>query len=133
MNITLVSGAWQARFAIFCIILGVNLTLSVAGAASEDKGRGWILSGFDLVAALEGRPLVGNDRALSSVQAKAYISGVADVTSGARWCGAGTILPHELVDRAYTYLRNLPSSRLEGNASSLVVDGLAEAFPCRTD
>ncbi|MFK3780283.1 Rap1a/Tai family immunity protein [Agrobacterium sp. NPDC089420] len=95
-----------------------------------------MFSGNDLIIALEGRPAEGTadnerNRALSSASASAYISGVADVTSGVRWCGAGTVMPHELVDRAYTYLHSLRSERLQGNASALVADGLAAAFPCR--
>ncbi|WP_410118144.1 Rap1a/Tai family immunity protein [Agrobacterium tumefaciens] len=61
------------------------------------------------------------------------MAGVADATSGTRWCGAGTVLPHELIDRVYTYLHTLASDRLKRSASSLVVKGLAGAFPCRVN
>lgn len=126
-----------SAFSVY-LISGIGLTMSVAWAAPDDKRRDWIFSGINLINALEGRPADGTagnerDRALSSARANAYIAGVADATSGKRWCGAGTVMPHELVDRAYTYLRALPSSSLERNASSLVADGLAGAFPCRAN
>lgn len=124
-----------SAFSVY-LISGISLTMSVAWAAPDDKRRGWIFSGINLINALEGRPAdgtAGNERDLSSARANAYIAGVADATSGKRWCGAGTVMPHELVDRAYTYLRALPASSLEGNASSLVADGLAGAFPCRAN
>ncbi|MBK0023981.1 hypothetical protein IAE29_23330 [Ochrobactrum sp. S46] len=112
--------------------------MSVArGAPAAAQTRDWIFSGFELIEALEGRlgdGLSGEaGRIASNARAIAYITGVADATSGARWCGAGNVLPHELVDRVYTYLRNLGSHRLKGSASSLVVEGLAEAFPCRSN
>lgn len=118
-------------------ILWVHLAMGVAWAVPGDETRDWIFSGFELIEALEGRS--GDEMSgeaghiLSNARAIAYITGVADATSGTRWCGAGNILPHELVDRAYAYLRTLASDRLKGSASSLVVEGLAEALPCRAN
>ncbi|UXA53435.1 hypothetical protein M0D45_01115 [Xanthomonas prunicola] len=60
----------------------------------------------------------------------AYIEGVADASSGVRWCGEGQMLPHELVDRVYSYQRGLPAERLQQSAATLVVEALAQAFPC---
>ncbi|MBT2245794.1 hypothetical protein JQK15_19965 [Sphingobium sp. BHU LFT2] len=118
-------------------ILSVGLPMSVAWAPPEGRRRDGIFSGLDHIRGLEGRAIDGSagsehDRTLSSARANAYIFGVAGATSK-RWCGAVTILPHELVDRAYTYLRALPSDRLQEGASSLVADGLAGAFPCRAN
>ncbi|RRD21733.1 hypothetical protein ECB98_23090 [Brucellaceae bacterium VT-16-1752] len=112
--------------------------MSIArGAPAAAEKRDWIFSGFELIEALEGRSGDGMSgeagRIVSNARAIAYIAGVADAASGARWCGAGNVLRHELVNRVYTYLRTLASDRLKGSASSLVVEGLAEAFPCRAN
>ncbi|MCC4586348.1 hypothetical protein JWH11_15600 [Xanthomonas melonis] len=109
--------------------------MPAAWARPSDAGRTWILSGAELVQAMEGK--LGDPahngparRQLSSARARAYIEGVADATSGVRWCGAGKVLPHELVDRVYTYHRGLPATQLQQSAATLVVDALAQAFPC---
>ncbi|MEA5125598.1 Rap1a/Tai family immunity protein [Xanthomonas floridensis] len=104
-------------------------------AASAEARRDWIVSGAELMQAMEGKlgdASRGDElrRQLSSTRANAYVSGVADTTSGVRWCGAGQILPHELVDRVYTYQRSLPAERLQQSAATLVVEALAQAFPC---
>jgi hypothetical protein len=118
-------------------MIWVHLTTGVAWAAPGDETRDWIFSGAELIEALEGRSgdeISGEaSRSRSNARAIAYIAGVADATSGTRWCGAGTVLPHELADRVYTHLRTLASGRLKGSASSLVVEGLAGAFPCRAN
>lgn len=128
--------AYMRFFSVFSrAILWIHLAMGVAWAAPGDETRDWIFSGFELIEALEGRSGDGmsgeTGRVLSHARAIAYITGVADATSGTRWCRAGTILPHELVDRVYTDLRTFTSDRLKGSASSLVVEGLAKAFPCR--
>ena len=118
-------------------ILWVHLVMGVAWAVPGEETRHWIFSGFELIEALEGRSGDGISgeagRIVSNARAIAYIAGVADVTSGARWCGAGNVLRHELVDRIYAYLLTIAPDRLKGRASSLVVEGLAEAFPCRVN
>ena len=118
-------------------ILCVQIAMAVAWAAPRNETRDWIFSGSELIEALEGRSgkeMSGEaGRSLQKARAIAYIAGVADATSGTRWCVAGAVLPHELADRVYTQLRTLASDRLERNASSLVVEGLAEAFPCRAN
>jgi hypothetical protein len=115
-------------------VLGVHLMVGVAWASPQDGTRDWIFSGSELIDALEGRleeKMSGEaGRSLQNARAIAYIAGVADATSGTRWCGAGTVLPHELADRVYSHLRTLKSDRLRRSASLLVVEGLAEAFPC---
>lgn len=128
----------QVRQYFLAILLSVLSAMCIArGAPAAAEKRDWIFSGFELIEALEGRS--GDEMSgeaghiLSNARAIAYITGVSDATSGTRWCGAGNILPHELVDRAYAYLRTLASDRLKGSASSLVVEGLAEAFPCRAN
>jgi len=65
----------------------------------------------------------------AGARASAYIQGVADASHG-QWCGQGQILPHELVDRVSSHLRQLPRERLQQDASPLVVEGLRAAFPC---
>ncbi|WP_338091171.1 Rap1a/Tai family immunity protein [Shinella kummerowiae] len=118
-------------------ILSVHLAMGVAWAVPGDKTRDWKFSGFELIEALEGRSsdeMSGEaDPSRPKARAVAYIAGVADATRGTRWCGAGTVLPHELIDRVYTYLQSLASARLKRSASSLVVEGLAGAFPCRAN
>lgn len=130
--------AIQVRQYILAILLSVLSAMSIArGAPAAAEKRDWIFSGFELIEALEGRSGDGMSgeagRIVSNARAIAYIAGVADAASGARWCGAGNVLRHELVNRVYTYLRTLASDRLKGSASSLVVEGLAEAFPCRAN
>jgi len=123
-------------FSVFSgVILWIHLAMGVAWAIPGDKARDWIFSGFELIEALEGRSgdEMSGEAGRSRSKAIAYIAGVADATSGARWCGAGSVLPHELVDLVYTYLRTLASDRLKRSASSLVVEGLAGAFPCRAN
>ncbi len=128
----------QIRQYVLAILLSVLSAISIArGVPAAAEKRDWIVSGFELIEALEGRSGDGVSgeagRILSNARAIAYTTGVADATSGTRWCGADNVLPHELVDRVYTYLRTLASDRLKGNASSLVAEGLAEAFPCRAN
>lgn len=116
-------------------VVWIHLTMGAAWALPEDEMRDWIFSGSELIEALEGRSGDGmpgeTGRGRSQARAIAYIAGVADATSGTQWCGAGAVLPHELADRVYIHLRTLSSDRLKRSASSLVVEGLAEAFPCR--
>lgn len=119
----------------YAIALCFCAVATAGWAGPGNPARHWILSGSELVEALEGRSAgdVGEGefrRALSSARANAYIAGVADATSGTRWCGAGTVLPHELADRVYSHLRSLGSERLTGSASTLVIEALAQAFPC---
>jgi hypothetical protein len=106
-----------------------------AAALADEGARKWIFSGSELAEALEGKlaPEASNEesrRMLSSTRGNAYIAGVADATSGTRWCGAGTVLPHELADRVHTYLGDVPPERLEENAATLVAEALAQSFPC---
>jgi hypothetical protein len=121
-------------FVFSATIVWGYLTLGVAQAAPSDESRDWIFSGSELTAALEGKSgdeILGEaGRGQEKARAIGYIAGVADTTSGTLWCGAGTVLPHELVDRVYSHLRALGSDRLRLSASFLVVEGLAAAFPC---
>lgn len=110
-------------------------TMLCAPALADEQARTWIFSGSELVGSLEGKlaPEASNEeirRMLSSARGNAYIAGIADATSGARWCGAGTVLPHELADRVHTYLGDLPPERLNENAATLVSEALAKSFPC---
>ncbi len=115
------------------------LFLSFVGVASaisaEAQTRDWIFSGAELIEALQGKstdavPVGELGRVLSTVRASAYIAGVADASNGTRWCGGGKVLPHELVDRVFTYHRTVEPERLKGNASILVMEALAVSFPC---
>ncbi len=97
--------------------------------------RTWILSGADLIAALKGdfAPETSDKelkRLLSTARASAYVSGVADVLQNREWCGAGAILPHEINDRVFTYLKDLAPERLDENAALLVSQALSKEFPC---
>jgi len=117
---------------------GFHANLSSAKIGPNDAARTWSVSGSELISALDGRQASGAlagsaDRARSAAKGAAYIAGVADATSARSWCGAGSVLPHELTDRVYTYLRTAPPERLEGSASILVIEGLAENFPCAVE
>lgn len=95
--------------------------------------RDWIVSGAELARALEGdaAPEAADpelQRRLSRERGQSYVQGVADLTRGTRWCGR--IKPHELVDRVYTHLGELPPARLEDNAAALAAEALAAHFPC---
>ncbi len=88
-------------------MLSIGLAINVASAESgNDQGRDWIVSGTELIKALEGK---SDDAALQSeagrissgARGSAYIAGVADATSGTGWCGAGSVLPMSL-QIAYT-------------------------------
>ncbi|TKT75913.1 hypothetical protein XW59_018375 [Aquamicrobium sp. LC103] len=108
----------------------------VRAAPADTETRNWIFSGFELIEELQGqtgdgKPKDEPGRILLSARANSYIAGVADITSGTRWCGAGRALPHELADKVYTYSRTLGPERLKENASMLVTEALAAAFPCR--
>lgn len=129
-----------------CLALSFTAALSSAfqadvpsaKASPNDAVRTWSVSGSALFSALEGRldsgASVNNaDRAKAAAKGAAYIAGVADETNASSWCGSGSVLPHELTDRVYTYLRSVPPERLKGNASTLVIEGLADSFPCAAD
>lgn len=134
----------QATFSCLTLFFAASLSSAVhADVSSEKTGpndavRTWSVSGSELISALEGRAdsaaLVWNaDRAKPAAKGAAYIAGVADATNARSWCGAGSVLPHELTDRVYTYLRTVPPERLKGSASTLVIEGLADSFPCPAD
>ncbi|MGR4897357.1 Rap1a/Tai family immunity protein [Stenotrophomonas sp. LARHCG68] len=72
-------------------------------------------------------------RLFSSSYGQAYILGIADQTQGSRWCTRTGHLPHELSDRVYTYLSELPKARLNENAGPLVSDALRRSFSCQQD
>lgn len=113
----------------FCMLAGSAL------AQTAPVTRTWFVSGAELAKLLQGR---GEDgfcsgdqcRHLSSVRAGAYIQGVADTGRG-QWCGQGHILPHELVDRVSSHIRQLPAERLHQDAASLVIEALETALPCQ--
>ncbi|APG95606.1 Tiorf68 protein (plasmid) [Sinorhizobium americanum] len=118
--------------AVGCVIAAALL---YTPALADEPARTWIFSGSELVEALEGKlvPEASNEetrRMLSSAGGNAYIAGIADATSGTRWCGAGTVVPHELADRVHTHLGDLPTERLNENAATLVGEALAQSFPC---
>ncbi len=105
-----------------------------ASAAAAPQARTWFVTGSELVSLLQGNAADGfcageQCRSQSSARASAYLQGVADASRG-HWCGHGQILPHELVDRVATHLRQLPQRRLHEDASVLVVEALEQAFPC---
>ncbi|MBB4839858.1 hypothetical protein HNP52_002950 [Sphingomonas kyeonggiensis] len=119
------------------VLMSTAVHVDVSSAKSGNNGdpRTWSVSGAELIEALEGKSDTGElggeaDRIKLAIKASAYIAGVADATSATAWCGAGSILPHELADRVYTYLRSAPPELLKGRASTLVIKGLAKSFPC---
>ncbi|MCD4661087.1 MULTISPECIES: Rap1a/Tai family immunity protein [Rhizobium/Agrobacterium group] len=130
------TAAYQFRVTFPAAILLVGLAINVASAGSgNDEGRDWIISGTELIKALEGKSDDGAlqseaGRIMSGTRGSAYIAGVADATSGTGWCGAGSVLPHELTDSVYTHLRSVTPERLKGRASTLVIERLAAIYPC---
>ena len=120
-------------------VLSIGLAINVASAESgNDTAPDWIMSGTELILALEGSPDDGTlrsevGRIKSVARGSAYIAGVADATSGTGWCGAGSVLPHELTDRVYTHLRSVTQERLKERASTLVIEGLAAFFTSPAD
>lgn len=130
------TAAYQFRAIFLAAILWTGLAINVASAETgNDVGRDWIISGTELIEALEGKSDDGAlqseaDRVKSRARGSAYIAGVADATSGTGWCGAGSVLPHELTDRVYTHLRSVTPERLKGSASTLVIETLAAIYPC---
>lgn len=117
------------------VALGLCALAGSVLAGTTHSGRTWLVSGAELITLLQGKGTDGfcddeQCRSLSSARASAYIQGVADA-SGGQWCGQGRILPHELVDRVSSHLRQLPRERVQQqDAFSLVVEGLRVAFPC---
>jgi hypothetical protein len=132
------TAGYQFRAIFPAAILSIGLAINVASAESgNDEARDWIISGTELMKVLEGKSDDGAlqseaGRIKSGARGSAYIAGVADATSGTGWCGAGSVLPHELTDRVYTHLRSVTPERLKGRASILVIEGLAAIFPCPT-
>jgi len=117
-------------------ILSIGLAINVASAeAGTDEVRNWIISGTELIKALEGRTDDGalqneTGRIASHARGSAYIAGVADAAGRTAWCGTGSVLPHELTDRVYTHLRSITPERLKGSASTFVIETLAAIYPC---
>ncbi|WP_374214584.1 Rap1a/Tai family immunity protein [Rhizobium rhizogenes] len=130
------TAAYQFRATFLAAILSIGLANNVASAESgNDESRDWIISGTELIKALEGISDNGAPQGeaggiMSRARGSAYIAGVADATSGTGWCGAGSVLPHELTDRVYTHLRSVTPERLKGSASTLVIETLAAIYPC---
>lgn len=128
--------AFQAPFLAAFLSAALPVGASSAEIGKDGDARTWSVSGAELIEALEGKSGSGAreseaERTISAARASAYIAGVADTTSGAGWCAAGSVLPHELTDRVYTYLRTVSAERLKSRASVLVIEGLAQNFPCR--
>ncbi|CAB3895257.1 hypothetical protein HGQ98_25030 [Achromobacter ruhlandii] len=112
------------------------IMLSASAIAQAQEPRTWHFTGAELATALAGRmPSEVRDASLgrqfSASYAQAYILGIADQTQGTLWCTRSGVLPHELKDRVYTYLSELPASRLDGNAAPLVSEALRRSFACR--
>ena len=118
----------------FFVFVPVVLALSGLSPAGAEE-RTWIFSGAELKQAIEGKlaPEVSDPemrRLVSVAKSSAYIAGVADLTSGSDWCGAGAVAPHELTDRIYTYLGDLSAEKLDEQAATLVREALKVSFPC---
>lgn len=119
-----------------CVFVSVPVVLALSGlspAGAEE--RTWIFSGAELKQAIEGKlaPEVSDPemrRLVSVAKSSAYIAGVADLTSGSDWCGAGAVAPHELTDRIYTYLGDLPAEKLDEQAATLVRGGAQGLLSC---
>ncbi|MFD1703415.1 Rap1a/Tai family immunity protein [Methylopila henanensis] len=121
--------------AMLSMVLATNVASAEPG---DDAAPDWMITGTELIKALEGKLDDGAlqseaGRITSAARGNAYIAGVADATSGTAWCGAGSVLPHELTDRVYTHLRSVTPERLKERASTLVIEGLAAVFPCPPD
>lgn len=116
----------------FSLCLLASSTLAEATPATGARP----VSGGELIRLLEGK---GDDggcldercRQLSSARGRTYVQGVADSSRG-QWCGHGEVLPHELIDRVFSYIRQLPSNRMKQNASDLIIEGLSAELPCRS-
>jgi len=130
------TAAYQLRATFPAAILSIGLAINVASAESDnDQTRDWIISGTELIKALEGKFDDGAlqseaGRITSGARGSAYIAGVADAAGRTAWCGTGSVLPHELTDRVYTHLRSITPERLKGSASTFVIETLAAIYPC---
>jgi len=103
------------------LLLTVLAFVPAQATRGNNETRDWLFEGTELMAALERKPsgkaLNGEAGAApSSARAAAYIAGVADAAGDTQWCGAGSLLPHELSGRIYTYLKTLSPEWLKGNA-----------------
>ncbi|WP_293776471.1 Rap1a/Tai family immunity protein [uncultured Oxalicibacterium sp.] len=113
------------------------MMLVMSSLCQAEENRTWHLTGSELIAALEGKRLselsdADMRRLFSNAYGGAYVLGVADQTQGSIWCPPSLgILPHELNDRVYTYLSDLPAKRQKENAAPLVAEALRHAFPCK--
>ena len=120
----------------FAFLVSVPFVLALSGLSSAGAAeRTWIFSGAELKQAIEGKlaPEVSDPemrRLVSIAKSSAYIAGVADLTSGSDWCGAGAVAPHELTDRIYSYLGDIPAEKLDEQAATLVREALKVSFPC---
>ena len=101
------TAAYQFRAPFSAAILWIGLAINVASAESDnDQARDWIISGTELIKALEGKSDDGAlqseaGRITSGARGIAYIAGVADATSGTGWCGPNLFSPMSL-QIAYT-------------------------------
>lgn len=125
----------RARCVPAALVLCLCLMAGSALAETAPAARTWFVSGAELARLLQGKGEGGfcssdQCRDLSSARASAYIQGVADAGRG-QWCGQGQILPHELVDRVASHIRQLPAERLQQDAASLVIEALQTALPCQ--
>ncbi|SCY91694.1 hypothetical protein [Rhizobium sp. NFACC06-2] len=82
------TAAYQFRATFPAAILWTGLAINVASAETgNDVGRNWIISGTELIEALEGKSDDGAlqseaGRVKSRARGNAYIVGVADAVSG---------------------------------------------------
>lgn len=124
-----------ALFGLCLAALAPPLSASAPGAADVYQLSGarllQLLNGDpDVVAGLEPH-IAESRRHQASENARHYISGVADTVEGRQWCAGAGVLPHELADRVHTALGALPTAQLRQRASTLVIQALGDALPCR--
>lgn len=87
------------------------------------------MTGVQLVRDMMAEPGEGLN-SMKRERAMGYIEGIADASTGVRWCPAGKPVPHEL---PYVVVEEVDKMKghITGDASSLVLAALAKLYPCR--
>jgi hypothetical protein len=116
-----------------CLVCGlVGLLISLGPSAAEVEPDPFALTAGALADALAGKELTYRGQIfagpVSANFAEGYVSAIAETAhaSGA-WCGAGKILPHELMSRVFD---QLSEGQLSSPAGPAVTDALKKIHPC---
>lgn len=109
--------------------LRLQATAGAANQYSSISGES-LLKNYQGPASQRNNPFLKGGDLLNHEMARAYMDGIKDATEGTAWCYRSGA-PHELNDDIAAAMAKLPPQQRTGPAGPLVVQVLAQLYPCR--